>query len=175
MMTRSSVDPALGIFTSFPLFRRRIIHQHLASVGVLSGGGTGPPLGTTEACWQEMQSRKLFGARRMNIAKEQHVFEPILAPSLIPTFAFECLGIFEGAKEHVPYWDIREVIGVMTKLMMNPMRFRPLENEANPRRRFDVPMIEEFSHCDQNGIIPSGAHAGAKQWIHNQTAEDGIN
>jgi hypothetical protein len=122
-----------------------------------------------------MQSRNLFCAGRMNIAEEQHVFEPILAPSLIPTFAFECLGIFEGAKEHVPYWDIREVVGVMTKLMVNTMRFRSLENEAKPRRRFNVPMIEEFSDCDQNGIIPSGAHAGSKQWVHNQTAQDGIN
>jgi hypothetical protein len=30
-----------------------------------------------------MQSRELFCARRMNIAKDQHVFESILAPSLI--------------------------------------------------------------------------------------------
>jgi hypothetical protein len=59
-------------------------HQHIASDGVLSGSG------------------KLVCAGRMNIAKEQHVFESILAPSLITASAFECLRIFERAKEHVP-------------------------------------------------------------------------
>jgi hypothetical protein len=68
----------------------------------------------------------------MNIAKEQHVFESILPPSLISAFAFEYFGVFKRAKEHVPEWDVREVVSVMTELMMNPMRFRPLENKANP-------------------------------------------
>ena len=122
-----------------------------------------------------MQSRELFCAGRMKIAKDQHVFESVLAPSLITASAFECLRIFERAKEHVPEWDVREIVGVMAELMMNPMRFRPLENKANPGRRLDIPMIEELPNCDENGVITSGADAGAKQWIHNQTAQDGIN
>ena len=63
----------------------------------------------------------------------------------------------------------------MTELMMNPMRFRALENKANPGRRFDIPMIEELPDSDQKSVIPSGVDAGAKQWIHNQTAQDRIN
>jgi hypothetical protein len=63
----------------------------------------------------------------------------------------------------------------MMELMMDPMRFGPLKNKADPRGRFDIPMIEEFSDCDQNGVITSGADAGAEQWIHDQTAQDGIN
>lgn len=122
-----------------------------------------------------MQSRKVFCAGRVNIAKEQHVFEPVLAPPLVSASAFECLWILERAKKHVPQRDVREVVGVMTKLMMNSMRFRALENEANPRRRFDIPMIKELSDCDQDRVITSGARAGAKQWIHHQTAQDGIN
>ena len=110
----------------------------------------------------------------MNISKNQHVFESILAPTLVAAPSFECLRIFEGAKEHVPERNVREVVCVMAKLMMDPVRFWPLENETNPRGRFDIPMIEELPDCDENGVITSSADAGAKQWIHNQTAQDGI-
>ena len=122
-----------------------------------------------------MQRRKFLCAGRVNIAEKQHLFEPILAPPLVSASTFECLWILEGAKEHVPQRDVREVIGVMTKLMMNPMRFRSLEKEANPRRRFDIPMIEELSDRDQNGVITSGAHTGTEQWKQNQAAQDRIN
>jgi len=98
----------------------------------------------------------------MNITKDQHVFEPILTPNLIAAASTECLGIFECAKEYVPKWNVREVVGVMVELMMDAMRFGPLENEAEPRESFDVPMIEEFPDCDENGVIAGGANAGAK-------------
>ena len=110
----------------------------------------------------------------MNIAENQHVFEPILAPLLVSASAFEYFWIFEGAKKDIPQRDIREIVGVMTELMMHAMRFRSLENEANPGGRFDIPMIEERSHCNQDGVITSGANAGAKQWIQNQAAQNGI-
>jgi hypothetical protein len=49
-----------------------------------------------------MQRCELFYTGRMNIAKYQHVFEPILTPNLIAAASSECLGIFECAKEYVP-------------------------------------------------------------------------
>jgi hypothetical protein len=113
-----------------------------------------------------MQRRELFYAGRMNITKDQHVFEPILAPNLVPAAPSECLGIFERAKEYVPKRNVREVVSVMMELMMDSMRFGSLENEAEPRRSFDVPMIEKFADCNQNGVITSGANAGTKQRIH---------
>lgn len=122
-----------------------------------------------------MQSRKFFGAGRVNVSKEQHVFEPTLAPPFVAASAFKCFWILERAKEHVPQRDVREVVSVMTKLMMNPMGFRPLENEADPRRCCDVPMIEKLPAGDQNGVVRSGTHGGAEQRIHNQTAQDRIN
>jgi hypothetical protein len=110
----------------------------------------------------------------MNITKDQHVFKPILTPSLVAAAPPECVGIFERAKEYVPKGNVREVVGVMAELMMDPMRFGPLENEAEPRGSFDVPMIEKFADCNQNGVITSGANAGAKQRIHEQAAKNGI-
>ena len=120
-----------------------------------------------------MQSRKLARPGRMNIAKEKHVFESILALLFISAATFECFRISDGAKEHVPQWDVREIVGVMMELMVHLMRFRPLENETNPRRRFDIPMIKELSDCDENGVITSGAHAGAEQWIQNGNSRAG--
>ena len=122
-----------------------------------------------------MQRRKFFCVGRVNIAEKQHLFEPILAPPLVSASTFECLWILEGAKEHVPQRDVREVIGVMTEFMMHPMRFRSLENKTNPRGRFDVPMIEELSNGNKDGVITSGTNTGAEQWIYNQTAKDGVN
>jgi hypothetical protein len=100
-----------------------------------------------------MQRCELFHAGRMNITKDQHVFEPILTPNLIAAASCEFLGIFECSKEHVPQWNVREVIGVMVELMMDAMRFGPLENEADLRGSFDVPMIEEFPDCDENRVV----------------------
>src|ERR1700745_2549611 len=77
---------------------RRVFHQHLALGGVLSGSGAGPSFRTTDARRQEMQSGKLLGARRMNIAEEQHVFESILAPSLITALPLNVLGFLNVPK-----------------------------------------------------------------------------
>jgi hypothetical protein len=79
-----------------------------------------------------MQTCELFYTGRMNITKDQHVFEPILTPNLIAAPYTKCLGIFECSKEYVPKWNVREVVGVMAELMMDAMRFWPLENETEP-------------------------------------------
>ena len=114
-----------------------------------------------------MQRRAILHLGRMNVAKNQHVFESFFAPALVAAAALECFRIFESAKEDVPQWNVREVVGMMTELMVDPMRLWPLENEPNPRRRFDVPMVEEFSYGDENRVITGSADADSKQWIHN--------
>jgi len=121
-----------------------------------------------------MQRREVLRAWRVNISKNQHVLESILTPTLVTAPSFECLRIFEGAKEHVPERNVPEVVCMMTELMMDPMRFWPLENETNPRGRFDIPMIEEFSERDEHSVISSCADAATEQRIHDQTAQDGI-
>ena len=109
-----------------------------------------------------MQRCELLRTGRMNITKEQHVFEPVFAPTLVAAASFECSWVFECAKEHVPKRDVREIIGVMAELMMDAMRFGPLENETEPRGSFDIPVIEEFPDCDENGVIARSVNAGAK-------------
>ena len=109
-----------------------------------------------------MQGWELFRTGRMNITEEEHVFEPILTPNLVTAASFKCFGIFECAKEDVPKGNVREVIGVVAEPMMYTMRFGPLENEAKPRGSCDVPVIEEFPDCDENGVIARRANAGAK-------------
>ena len=122
-----------------------------------------------------MQRRELFQAGRVNIAKGQHVLEPIFTPTFVPALSLERLRILEGAKEHVPERNVREVVGVMPELMMDAVRFGPLENETNPQRCFDIPMVKEFPHCDKDGVIAGSGDAGPKERIHNQTAQNGVN
>jgi hypothetical protein len=98
----------------------------------------------------------------VHISKNEHVFESILAPTRVTAPAFKFLRISECAEEDVPKRDVREIICVMTELMMNAMRFGPLEDETEPRRSFDVPMIEEFANGDENSVIASGADAAAE-------------
>ena|SRR5947207_2328070 len=98
----------------------------------------------------------------MNVTKSQHVLEAAFTPIFIAASTFEGLRVFESSKEHVPKWDVREVIRVMTKLMMNAMRFGSLENETEPGGGFNVPVIEEFSDCDQDSVIARCTHAAAE-------------
>jgi hypothetical protein len=130
--------------------------------GRFSGSRACPSFGTTDTCRQEMQRCELFHAGRMNIAKDQHVFKAILTPTLVSAASCESVGIFECSKEQVPKWNVSEVVGVMAELMMDAMRFGPLENEAEPRGSFNVPMIEEFPDCDENRAVSRSADAGAK-------------
>ena len=68
-----------------------------------------------------MQRLKLFGARCMDIPKNEHVFKTIFPPILVTAASLELLWILEGAKQHVPNGDVREVVGVVAKLMMDSM------------------------------------------------------
>ena len=98
----------------------------------------------------------------MNITEKQHVLESILAPTLVAAAPIESFRILKCAENHVPNWNVREVVCVVLKLMMNPVGFRPLEDESDPRRSLDVPMIEEFTERDENGVIACSSHASAK-------------
>lgn len=110
----------------------------------------------------------------MHIAKDEHVLEPILAPTLVTAVSLECLRILECSKEHVPKRDVREIVCVMLKLMMDAVRFGPLENETEPRGSFDIPVIKKFSERNEDCVIPRCVNTAAEQWINNQTAEYGI-
>jgi hypothetical protein len=85
----------------------------------------------------------------MDVAERDHVVEAVFPPILIAAAPPELCGIFESAKEHVPDGQIREVVGVMTELMMNAMGLRALEKVTEPGRRLDVPVIEELADRDE--------------------------
>lgn len=121
-----------------------------------------------------MQWSELLRAGCMNVSKKQHVLESIFAPTVVAAAPLELFRILEGAEHHVPNRNVREVVCVMANLMMNPMGFRPLEDESKPRGRFDVPMIKKFSERDENCVIARGSNAAAEQGIHNQAAQDRI-
>src|SRR5205085_5136175 len=109
-----------------------------------------PALSAADARRQEL---KRFGfaivCRRVHIAKCEHVFEPIFAPTLETAFPRRPARIVQCAEKPVPNRQVGEVLRMMPILVMNAMRFGPLDEMADPTRRLDVPMIKEFSDCGQ--------------------------
>jgi len=55
----------------------------------------GPSFGAADACRQEMQRCELFRTGGMNVAKGEHVFESVFAPTLVAAASFECSRVFE--------------------------------------------------------------------------------
>ena len=68
-----------------------------------------------------MQRLEFFRARCMDIPKNEHVFKTIFAPILVAAAPFEFFWIPKGAKQHIPNGDVREVVGMVLKLMMDSM------------------------------------------------------
>lgn len=112
-----------------------------------------------------MQRLELFHAGRMDVAKCEHVFKSIFAPTFIAAASSEFLWIRKCSKKDVPQWKVGEIVRVMAKLVMNAMRFRSLKDVTEPERRADVPMIEKLSDCDKDGVIGRCSHTTAEKQI----------
>ncbi len=121
-----------------------------------------------------MQRRTISGTRRVHIAKRHHVRKPFLLPRIETAAPREAARISEGAEDHVPERQVGEVIGVMTILMMQPMRFRSLHDQAQPARRPDIPVIKEFRQCAKEGAKLRGANATAEQRKNDRAAQKRI-
>jgi hypothetical protein len=92
----------------------------------------------------------------MHISEYKHVFEPAFAPGVVSTATTEFGRIPECTEQHIPQRDVGEVMGVMTILVVYPMRLRPLEKISDPGRRLDIPVIKEFADRDQNRVVRGG-------------------
>jgi hypothetical protein len=86
----------------------------------------------------------------MSVLHQQHGADACAGRVFKADPASECLRIVEGSKEHVPQRQITKVAGVMITLMVQAMRFRTLNNVAEPTRRMNVPMLEHTEHrCEK--------------------------
>ncbi|MEN3368612.1 MAG: hypothetical protein V7609_755 [Verrucomicrobiota bacterium] len=121
-----------------------------------------------------MERRTVRHSGRMHIAKSEHVVKAIFPPIFVAAASAKLCRVLEGAEEHVPDRQVREIVGVMTKLMMNAMRLRPLEKVADPGRRLDVPMIEELADCDEQRVVTRGSDVTAEERIDDHAADNGI-
>lgn len=110
----------------------------------------------------------------MKIAEREHVFEAIFAPFLMTASGAEFLRVGEGPEEHVPDGKIGEVIGMMSELMMDAVRFRALENVTKPARRADVPVVENFTQRDADGVVAGRLKIGAEESEDKDAADDGV-
>jgi hypothetical protein len=121
-----------------------------------------------------MKGRGFHNPGLVHVAEREHVVEAVFPPGFVTAVAAEPRRIPEGPKDHVPDWQVREVVGVMTELVMNTMRFRSLENVADPSRSLNIPVIEKFSDGDEQGVIAGGLNIAAEERIDDQTADDGV-
>ena len=110
----------------------------------------------------------------MDIPEQQHVFKAIFAPGFVAAATLEHLRVPERSEKHVPDWQIGKIIGVMSELMMNAMRFRSLKDKSEPLRRIDVPVIKKFPNRDQNRVVGGCIHTYSKQGEKDQAAKERI-
>jgi len=121
-----------------------------------------------------MERRTIRHSRRVHIAKREHVVKAIFPPIFVAAAPAKLCRVLEGAEEHVPDRQVGEVVCVMAKLMVHAVRLRPLEKVTQPLRGFDVPVVKEFAHRDQQRVIRSGNNITAKERVNDQTAEEGV-
>src|SRR6266404_364689 len=100
-----------------------------------------------------MQRLDLIDRWSVDIAKYEHVFKPIFPPTFVATVSFEFLCVLKGSEKNVPKGDVGKVVGMMTKLVMNSMRFRSLEDVSQPCRRIDIPMIKKFADGNEDCVV----------------------
>jgi len=79
-----------------------------------------------------MERLKAFGAGSMDVAKRQHVFEAVFPPAFVTAMSFEFFRILKCPEKNVPQRNVGKVIGMMAKLMVNPVRLRALKNVTKP-------------------------------------------
>jgi hypothetical protein len=110
----------------------------------------------------------------VDITENEHVVESVLTPRFITAATTEFRRVLECAKENIPDRKVSEIVRVMPELMMYPMRFRPLKDEAEPARRVNIPVVEEFADCDQQRVVTRRGHVATEERIDNQAAQDGV-
>ncbi len=57
----------------------------------------------------------------MHVAKCEHVLEPVFAPALITAARSEQGGILKSPEKNVPNRQIREIVRVVTELVVHAM------------------------------------------------------
>jgi hypothetical protein len=121
-----------------------------------------------------MERRTVRHSRRVHIAKREHVVKAIFPPILVAATSAKLCRVLESSEKHVPDRQVGEVVCVMAKLMVHAVRLWPLEKVTEPLRCFDVPVVKEFSHCDQQRVIRGGHNITAKERVNDQTADERV-
>lgn len=62
-----------------------------------------------------------FGARRVEIAENQHIFEPIFPPILIAATGWRRGGVLKRSKDDIPHGEIGEILSMVTILVVYAM------------------------------------------------------
>ena len=110
----------------------------------------------------------------MNIASCEHVFEPLLTRCIEAATGRTHSGVSQGPEKRIPKREIGKIIGMVPILVMNPMRLRPLDDNAEPSRCANIPVIKKFGQRGEKRIDRGSSRVAAEQQINNRAAENGV-
>jgi hypothetical protein len=113
-------------------YRKGILSICCNLSGCRSRGRASPAFRTADARRQEVKRLENFGSGSVDIVKDQHVFEAVFPPTFVTTASFESFWILKCAEKNVPQRNVGKIIGMMSELMMNTVRFRTLKNISQP-------------------------------------------
>ena len=98
-----------------------------------------------------------------------------LFPFFIETTALRrTLGVVIGSKEEVPDWEVGVVLRVVLVGVVHAVGLGALEDGAEPARGADVPMVEVFRDCGEDGVERSGFDGDPQNEVGQGGGDDRI-
>src|SRR5262249_15580560 len=89
-------------------------------------------------------------------------------------FLRRALRILKSAEGDVPEWQVGEVPGVPSALMMHTVALGALDQEAEPARRTEVPVVEQLRNPGQKNRSAGARCVQAEQDIDDSRREHAV-
>ncbi len=133
-----------------------------------------PPLRAPDARREQVKRRDALGALVVHVPEGEQVFEAVLPPVVVAARVLEPPGVLERSEHDVEDRQVREVVGVVVVLVVDAVRLGPLDDEAEPVRRRDVPVVEELRHGRHQRVVHARLDRAAQQHVHDARAEQRV-
>lgn len=110
----------------------------------------------------------------MNILKGEHCAEAFFLIRIEAACLGRSFRIVISAEDDVPDGKIGVVLRVVVMLVVYAMGFRALEDRPEPTGRPDVPVVEVFRDCGEEGIECGGFHREAENGVGQRGGDQGV-
>jgi len=85
----------------------------------------------------------------IDICEREHGAKLLITAALEAALTPELLRVAEAAEDDVPQRQVGKVVAVQAEAVMHAMRFRPLDQIAQPLWRADIPVLEEGIEAEE--------------------------